>query len=87
MNLIEHSYDYYSEVIKLMYPDGYHMGERHGLWKLKEKLTQFEWGYVKPYFQYFKKTDEEVKNMKYYGWATTNPVKVMLLLKDLRELY
>lgn len=76
--------NYHKEVCKVMFADGFNVKENHGLWKLKEKLTPDEWGAVKDYFSYYKIKDENVRNMKYYGWATYQPVDVIKRLLDLR---
>lgn len=72
----------YEEVTKLMYQDGFNTIEQHGLWKLKAKLSREEWEAIKPLFHFYEKNKEQdnVKNMKYYGWATINPVEVIRTL-------
>lgn len=71
----------HQEVEKLMYQDGFHITKKHGLWKLKTRLTTEEWDKIKHLFQYYTKNTKIVKNMKYYGWATTKPVQVIQTLK------
>ena len=78
--------NFYEEVQKLMYPDGFHKAYNHGLWKLKTKLSVDEWNAVRDYFQYYKEGDEVLQNVRYYGWATTNPVGVMKIIYRMRKL-
>lgn len=78
--------NFYEEVQKLMYPDGFHKAYNHGLWKLKTKLSASEWNAVRVYFQYYEKGDEVLQNVRYYGWATTNPVEVMKIIYRMRKL-
>ena len=73
--------NYYEEVCKIMFQDGFHITENHGVWKLKKKLTPKEWGTVKQFFKYYNKNDENIRNSKYHGWMTTDPVSVMIKLK------
>lgn len=76
----------YEEVTKLMYPDGFHKKAQHGLWKLKIKLNKEEWEEIKPLFNFYEKNEGEiVRNMKYYGWATINPVQVVKKLYSIRR--
>lgn len=76
--------NYHEEVCKLMFADGFNKKENHGLWKLKVKLTPEEWGAVKEYFKFYTKGDEFIKNARYFGWATVNPVRVMEILIKMR---
>ena len=75
----------YKEVTKILYPDGFNKKEQHGLWKLKIKVSKEEWNKIKHLFQFYSKKEEQIKNMKYYGWATTQPVEVMKILYALRH--
>ena len=77
--------NFHHEVTKLMYPDGFHKTKNHGLWKLRHKLTPNEWNTVKEHFQYYHHNDKQISNSLYHGWMTTNPVKVMLKLRTLRN--
>lgn len=75
----------HEEVCKLMYADGFDKKSNHGMWKLKVKLTPDEWREVREYFQFYEKGDKNIKNAKYFGWATVNPVKVMKTILKMRN--
>lgn len=80
--------NYHKEVEKLMYQDGFHKTKNHGLWKLRTKLNNREWGAIKHLFSFYDKTSVQkniIKNMKYYGWATVNPVEVIKILYQIRN--
>ncbi len=77
--------NYHEEVCKLMFVDGFDKKANHGLWKLNQKLTMEEWGAVKEYFTFYEKGDKFLCNVKYFGWATVNPVKVMKIIYDMRN--
>lgn len=72
----------HKEVTKILFPDGFHSIENHGLWKLKTQLSNTEWDNVKEYFNYYSKNDKNIRNSKYGGWMTTKPVEVLLKLKE-----
>ena len=74
--------NFHKKVEKHMYMDGFHKGKNHTLWKLKKQLTPQQWEKVKQYFNCYNHTDKECSNVKYFGWATTEPVKVMLTLEQ-----
>ena len=74
--------NFHKKVEKHMYMDGFHKGKNHTLWKLKKQLTPQQWAKVKQYFNCYNHTDKECSNVKYFGWATTEPVKVMLTLEQ-----
>lgn len=78
--------NYYEETCKVLFQDGFHINENHGLWKLKKGLSQNEWDKVKQFFKFYHKNDKNLKNSKYAGWMTTQPVKVMLSLKTTEHI-
>lgn len=76
--------NYHKEICKLMFYDGFNIKANHGLWKLKIKLSKKEWKEVREYFSYYTPKEKYVRNMKYYGWATYQPVDVIKKLLDMR---
>jgi hypothetical protein len=76
--------NYYEEICKVMFHDGFNKKANHGLWKLKVKLSVDEWKEVANYFSYYTENDKNIKNMRYYGWATYQPVDVIKRLLELR---
>ena len=77
--------NFHKEVIKILYPDGFDHEANHGLWKLKKKLNKVEWESVKQYFKLYNHTNKNISNVKYFGWMTTNPVQVMLKLREVQQ--
>ena len=76
----------HQQVTQRMYQDGFDHKANHGLWKLKHKLQKEEWESVKKFFRFYNHTNKNITNAKYFGWMTTEPVKVVLALKELEQL-
>ena len=77
--------NFHKEVTQVLYPDGFDKKANHGLWKLKKQLNRKEWECVKEHFKFYNHTNKNLSNVQYFGWMTTNPVIVMLKLREVQQ--